>query len=104
MLSLKNQPKKLIETILKEITMQTRIKKETTVKGKIMFIPQWRKAWYLKWHGFYIYVDSNNMIQSSYPCKYISNTVNQLETAQKVIDNFLKNPITETKVEYIKYP
>jgi hypothetical protein len=84
--------------------MQTRIKKEITVRCGDWYTPQWRKAWYLEWKGFYIYVDSNNMIQSSYPCKYISNCVDQLETAQKVIDNFLKNPITKTQVEYIKYP
>ncbi len=88
--------------------MQTRIKKETTVEGKVRFTPQWRKSWYSEWKGFNIYTNiaTNNdyEIVSSSPCKYLSNSVLRLEMAQQVIDNFLKNPVTEDKVEYIKYP
>ena len=84
--------------------MQTRIKKETTLKCGVLYTPQWRKAWYHSWKGFDIYVCSDNMITYSYPSKYISDYVVKLETAQKVIDNFLKNPFTKTQVEYIKYP
>ena len=83
--------------------MQTRIKKETTIRGNDWYTPQWRKAWYSEWKGFDISV-VNNEIAYSYPSKYMSDWLTQLELAQEVIDNFLKNPITETKVEYIKYP
>ena len=89
--------------------MQTRIKKTTTVEeGVIKFTPQWRKSWYSEWYGFYIHTNSdlsfNDWIVNSYPCKFFSDRVRKLEMAKEVIDNFLKNPITEDKVEYIKYP
>jgi len=83
--------------------MQTRIKIKTTVKGQVRFTPQWRKTWYSDWHGFDIYLDSNYEIVSSFPCNY-SDSVQKLEMAKEVIDRFLENPVTEDKVEYIKYP
>tara|TARA_R110000822_G_scaffold133992_3_gene271459 strand:+ start:52 stop:318 length:267 start_codon:yes stop_codon:yes gene_type:complete len=88
--------------------MQTRIKKTTTVEGRVKFQPQWRKAWYSKWYGFYICTNiatnDDYEILNSYPYKYLSDSVLKLEMAKEVIDNFLKNPVTEDKVEYIKYP
>jgi hypothetical protein len=84
--------------------MKTRIKKTTTIEGQVEFTPQWRKAWYSEWKGFDIYQDSNDETVSSYPCKYYSGSVRKLEMAKEVIDRFLKNPVTEDKVEYIKYP
>ena len=84
--------------------MQTRIKKTTTVGGKVEFTPQWRKAWYSEWKGFYIYTDINDKIIDSSPCRSLSNSVRKLEMAKEVIDNFLKDPVTGDKVEYIKYP
>ena len=84
--------------------MQTRIKKTTTVEGRIIFTPQWRKSWDYEWKGFDIRLDSNDEIVSSYPCEYFLNGVQNLEMAKEVIDRFLNNPVTEDKVEYIKYP
>ncbi len=84
--------------------MQTRIKKTTTVEGVVTFTPQWKKAWYSEWEGFYIYTNSDNEVTYSSPCKSLSNSVRDLQTAKEVIDRFLKNPVTEDKVEYIKYP
>jgi len=84
--------------------MQTRIKKTTTVEGQVEFTPQWKKAWYSEWKGFYIYTNSNDEITSLSPCKSLSNSVRKLEMAKEVIDRFLENPVTEDKVEYIKYP
>ena len=82
--------------------MQTRIKK--TVEGQVKFTPQWRKACYSEWKGFYIYTDINDKIIDSSPCRSLSNSVRNLEMAKEVIDRFLENPVTEDKVEYIKYP
>ena len=84
--------------------MQTRIKKVTEVEGKVKFIPQWKKGLLHGWYGFYIYTGSNDEIVKSSPCKSLSNHVYDLQTAKEVIDKFLKNPVTEEKIEYIKYP
>jgi hypothetical protein len=84
--------------------MQTRIEKTTTIEGEVKFTPQWRKSWYSKWRGFDIYEGSNEEIVSSYPSEYYSSRVQKLEMAKEVIDNFLKDPVTEDKIEYIKYP
>jgi hypothetical protein len=84
--------------------MQTRIKKTTTVEGVVKFTPQWKKSWYSGWEGFYIYINWDNEVTESSPCKSLSNSVRKLEQAKEVIDRFLENPVTEDKVEYIKYP
>ncbi len=84
--------------------MKTRIKKTTTVEGVVKFTPQWKKSWYSEWKGFYIYINWDNEVTDSSPCKSLSNSVRNLEMAKEVIDRFLKNPVTEDKVEYIKYP
>ena len=89
---------------LRKNKMQTRIKKTTTVERVVTFTPQWRKAWYSGWKGFYIYINLDNEITDSFPCKSLSISVRKLEMAKEVIDRFLKNPVTEDKVEYIKYP
>ena len=40
--------------------MKTRIKKVTTIKGKIKYTPQFKPNWYSKWKGFYFYENNVN--------------------------------------------
>ena len=89
--------------------METRIKKVTTIKGKIKCTPQYKPNWYSSWKGFYfheyrvngVYVLSNKDI---YPVRYSGEETYNIDNAKQVIDIFLKNPVIKEKIEYIKYP